>query len=126
MSRAKQPDPLAIYTYVEVDWESAPSGWEIALMRSSRKNLDKSVNRHYPRKSEYNTWHSKNKETLFNDEGTLIQTADKAVYRTILRADQAVDIFYRELSADTGIPEQVLLIKVLITLIGNHQAALAH
>lgn len=126
MAQPKQPDPLAIYNYVDVDWEGAPSGWEIALMRSSRKNLDKSVSRHYSNKTEYNTSHAKDKETIFNEEGTLIQTAGKATYRTILRADQAVDIFYRELSADTGIPEQVLRIKVLITLVGNHQAALAH
>ena len=53
---AKQPDPLAIYIYVEVDWASAPSGWEKALIRSSRKNLDRSVSRHYSRKTEDNTF----------------------------------------------------------------------
>ena len=125
MTQPKQPDPLAIYIYVKVDWDGAPSGWEIALMRSSRKNLDKSVSKHHSRKTEYNTVHTKDKETLFNEEGELIQTAGKATYRTILQEAQAVDIFYKELSEDTGTPEQVLRIKVLITLVGNHQAALA-
>lgn len=133
-------NPFDGLIYVEGDWIKIPSGLSNRLMRKNRKHLVGAVGKQNSHQSHLNTWHRKDMPTVFDDEGEIVQTAGKALYRVDMSqyADEQalIDHIYDEIIIDLNdddeytnnppFPIGIVRAKIKVTIIGNQQETNDH
>ena len=125
--------PSAIFdnlTYFIVDYSSIPSGWSHQERRDSRKRVNRGIGQQDNPQSHMNTNHRRDAETLYDAEGVLTQTADKALYRidATSYADEfdLIDAVIAEIADELNKTINAVSQKVAVTVLGNQQDMLAH
>lgn len=122
-------NPFEHLTYVEIDYTAIPSGWTNQEKRDSRKRVNRSVGEQSTN-SHLDTGHRKYPATIFDEEGELTQTADRALFRIDARqyADEQelIDTIIAEIADELGKTIQAVSQKVSIAIIGGQQEALDH
>ncbi len=115
-------NPFDDLTYFIVDYSSIPSGWSHQERRDSRKRVNRSVGLQSNVQPHLKTEHRKDAPTLFDAEGALIQTADKALFHTSNLTDQEiVDNTIAEIADELNKTIQAVTQKIEITILGNQQ-----
>lgn len=122
-------NPFEYLTYVEIDYTAIPSGWTNQEKRDSRKRVNRSVGEQSTQ-SHMDTGHRKYPATIFDEEGTVTQTADRALFRIDARRytdeQELITAIATEIADELGKTIQAVLQKVSIVIIGGIQAALDH
>lgn len=103
-----------------------PPGWKKTEDRMARKAVVAGVGKHGQKQEHLNSAHRRNKATLFDDDGELIQTADMALYRfdTDLSDYDLMEQAYQEIALAVQRDINAVKQHIEFEVIGGQQDAL--